>query len=416
MKTSPNHLPSLFGSLLFVFAALLFLSGALLVGVTTLSTAFTGKGIPARQTIIMIVAAVEGLILLAATFISIQKFLQKESADKDSSFSISVLQIGISLLVIAAAIWIGDSLSENLNLNWAVLPILTIPAVILPIFIILGLGIRKLPLGPRWQSWNVFGLGMTLTPFFLVFIEVFGLILILVFVVIYVVSQPSLLSEMEQLTRQMNGLDPQSTAARELLLPWVMRPAVLALAMLYVSLIVPIVEELLKPLGVWLFSRRLTSRAQGFALGALSGAAYALIETLGVSPQTTGWGSLLLTRIGTDLLHITTSALMGAAIVSAIQGRKYLQLLGTYILSVSLHGLWNALAILYTFSALADLADTPNVWAGKQLPLSISMGVLAAVFLIILVMSNRKMKASLPFPLPLPLELPADDNRNEVKI
>jgi RsiW-degrading membrane proteinase PrsW (M82 family) len=239
---------------------------------------------------------------------------------------------------------------------------------------------------------------MTLTPFILVFLEVFGLVLILVFVILYVASQPSLILEMEHLTRQMNGLDPQSTAARELILPWVMRPAVLSLAMLYVALIVPIVEELLKPLGVWLFSRRLTSRAQGFALGALSGAAYALIETLGVSPQTTGWASLLLTRIGTDLLHITTSALMGAAIVSAIQGSKYLRLLGTYILSVSLHGLWNALAILYTFSALADITKEPNVLAGKQVPLSIGMGFLALLFLLTLVLSNRRMVNPLPGP------------------
>jgi hypothetical protein len=339
------------------------------------------------------------LILLVATVISIQKFLQKESADKDSSFSISVLQIVASLVVIGAAIWVGDLFSENINLNWAVLPILTLPAVILPIFIILGLGIRKLPLGPRWQSWNVFGVGMTLTPFILVFLEVLAFILILLFVIVYVVSQPNLILEMERLTGQMNGLDPQSTAARELLLPWITRPAVLVLAMIYVSLMVPLVEELFKPLGVWLFSRRLTSRAQGFALGALSGAAYALIETLGVSPQTTGWADLLLTRIGTDILHITTSALMGSAIVSAIQGRKYLQLLGTYILSVSLHGLWNALAILFTFSALADLADTTNVLEGKQLPLSIGMGVLAVVFLVILLVSNRRMR-SIAVPAP----------------
>src|SRR5215204_813913 len=113
MKTSTNHLPSLFGSLLFVFAAILFLSASLLVGVTTLTTAFTGDGIPARQTIVMIVAGVEGLILLIATFISIQKFLQKESADKDSSFSISVLQVAASLIAIGAAVWIGDRFSEN---------------------------------------------------------------------------------------------------------------------------------------------------------------------------------------------------------------------------------------------------------------------------------------------------------------
>ena len=82
-----------------------------------------------------------------------------------------------------------------------------------------------------------------------------------------------------------------------------------------------------------------------------------------------------------------------------VDGRCYLQLLGTYILSVSLHGLWNALAILFTFSALADIADTPNVLAGKQLPLSITMGVLALLFLVSLVLSNRRMVNSLPKPI-----------------
>lgn len=404
MKTVQNHLPSLLGSLLFVVGALLFLSASLVVGITLLSTFFTSKTIDAQQTIIVAVTGIESLILLVATVVSVQKFLQKESADKDSSFSISILQIIIGLLIAAAVIFMGEQFSENTQVNWFLLPLLTIPAVTLPIFLALGLAIRQLPLGPRWQSWNVFGLGMTLTPFILVFLEVFALILIFIVVIAFIVSQPNLPAEMERLSQQLYRLDPQSQAARDLLLPLVTKPAVLSVALGYFSIIVPLLEELLKPLGVWLFARKLTSRAQGFALGALSGAAYALIETLGVSAQTTDWASLLFTRIGTDLLHITTSALMGAAIFSAIQSHRYLHLFGTYVLSVSLHGLWNTLAILFTFSTLADYMSAPGPLAGIQMPLNIGMGVLAAVFLIILTMSNRRMRATIPVELEPPKE------------
>ena len=96
-------------------------------------------------------------------------------------------------------------------------------------------------------------------------------------------------------------------------------PGVIVTVLLYISVLVPAIEEIFKPIGVWLFARRLQSAAQGFALGALSGAGYALIETIGVSGQQTGeWASLLFSRIGTGLLHITTSALVGAAIVLLI--------------------------------------------------------------------------------------------------
>src|SRR4030095_3220829 len=153
------------------------------------------------------------------------------------------------------------------------------------------------------------------------------------------------------------------------------------IALLYIAILVPALEEIFKPLGVWLLAGKLKSPAQGFTLGALSGAGYALIETIGVSSQTVEWASLLFSRIGTGVLHITTSALMGAAIVLAWRERRYLWLLGIYILAVALHGLWNALAITYTFSSLVNLLDQPGPLMTLQQPIGIGMGILAIVIL-----------------------------------
>jgi len=395
MKSSQTHLPSLLSSLLFVLGALLFLSVALLMGITALSAFFTGADVQARQTIILAVSAFEGLILLIAGFISIQKFLHKPFAEKDSSFSISVSQIVISLVIAAGVMLLGSWISVNGRVNWLVLPVLTLPAVAFPIFILLGLGVRKIPLGTRWQASNVFGLAMTLVPFILIFLEIFALLFVLIIVVTFLISRPALPFEIQRLTEQIYILGPESEAAQALLLPFLTKPAVIAVALSYFAVLVPMLEEIFKPLGVWFFAHKLSSRAQGFALGALSGSAYALIETLGVSAQTADWATLLLSRIGTGLLHVTTSALMGGAIIYAIQKRRYLSLLGTYVLSVSLHGLWNALALLLTFSTITEQIGQSSPLNGIQSRVTIGMVSLAVVLLIILLLSNRKMRGTI---------------------
>jgi len=133
-----------------------------------------------------------------------------------------------------------------------------------------------------------------------------------------------------------------------------------------------------------------------------------LIETIGVSGQGGEWASLLFTRIGTGLLHITTSALMGAAIVLAVRQRRYLRLLTTYILAVTLHGLWNISAILYTFSNISQTLGHTDRLSTIQ-PIAIAaLIVLAIGLLMILLSSNRRMRKVIQAPVNEPA-LPADN-------
>ncbi len=411
MSASKSHIPSLLSALLFIVGALTFFSVALLMAVTSLGTVLAGEDIGAQQTIIMTVSAFQALILTGAAFVSIQRFRQSSFAEKDSSFSVSAWQIVSSFILTGFALIVGYWIVQSEIANWLLLPILTLPAVVLPLFVLLGFGIRGLPLGTRWQSWNSFGLAMTLAPFILVFLELFALLFIAVIVVVVLMSQPGLETKILQLSAQMESLDPQSRAAQDLIAPYLLKPGVIITALLYFAMIVPMLEELLKPLGVWFFARRLTSPAQGFALGALSGSAYGLIETLGVSGQTADWSTLLLSRIGTGALHITTSALMGAAIVYAIRERRYLRLLFTYALSVSLHGLWNTLAIFFAFATISEYFELEHPLRAWALPLNIGMAVFAVILCGILVWSNRRIKSTLPVsivdePLALEKELP----------
>jgi hypothetical protein len=400
MKSYSNHYPSLFAALLFIVAAMLFLSVALVMFASSFSLVLSGKAIQAQQTIVLIVSVFEALVLIVATFVAIQRYRRQAFASKDASFTIGLKEIAASSLIAGVIILIGHEIRANDSFNWLILPLLTVPAVVLPIFVILGLGVRNLPLGTRWQSWGIFGVAMTLAPFLLGILEIVVLIFLIFLVVAILMSQPNFATDMERLSRQLYILGPESKAARNLLLPYITNPAVVVIALAYLSILVPMIEELLKPLGVWLAANRLSSPAQGFALGALSGSAYALIETLGVSAQTADWASLLLSRIGTGILHITTSALMGAAIMYAFHERRYMRLIGTYILAVSLHGLWNALAVLYSFSVITESLEKQNSFTKYQTPLIVVMVILAILLLSILLLSNRRMRATLPKPIP----------------
>jgi hypothetical protein len=398
VKSSNTHIPSLLGLLLFTFVGILALLVAALIGSVTLIKTMNGGQMEVRQMTLIAVATFEALLLLGAAYVSLLKVLRKPAADAESIFTIKGWQIAACLLVAATAIWLGSLLLENEPVNWLLLPLLTLPAVFLPIVVLFGLGSRSISLGPRWRTWNVLGISMTLVPLLTLILEAMAILFVLGLVVFYISSQPALLAQVERLSTQIYTIQQDPEALIGLVAPLLLRPGIMAISLLFFSVLVPMMEELVKPLAVWLFGNQISTPAQGFALGALCGAAFALLETFGVSAQSEDWSTLLLTRLGTDILHVTTAALMGAAIVYAIRERRYLRLLGTYLLCVSLHGLWNGLAILFTFSGLAEMYSPKNLLDGLDTPFAIALGVLAILLLALLVLSNHRIRAKQPTP------------------
>ena len=408
MKREQTHLPSLLASILFSVSGLFLLGIGLLIGSTAIFSAFRGETIQVQQTIIFLAFAFEAILLFAAAFFAFQRTLQKPAADRTAFLPLSPALIVIAVLVAAGAILLGSQIGALERVSWLILPLLTIPAIVLPLGVLLALAARGLPLGARWQTWSVLGLSMSLAPFLLLILEALVAIVLLIGVVAYIMTQPELVQELQAISRQVMILGPQSEAARDLLSPFLTRPGVIVTALLYIAILVPAIEEVLKPLGVWLFAGKLESAAQGFTLGALSGAGYGLIETIGISAQGPGdWAGLLFSRIGTGLLHITTSALVGAAIVAAWRERRYLRLLGVYLFAVLLHGLWNAFAMLFSFSELAE-SLAQSGWLQAIRPMLITaIGILAVALFVILILANRDIRKTISAPA-LQTSIPAD--------
>lgn len=392
MKTTQFHFASFFSFLFFAACAgFLFLIASIL-GVSALITYLYEDQTNTQAVISFTSQGFMAALLGTAAVISFLKFTNNPSADELSSTSITNLMIAGAMIATGLVLLIGKFTETNQSINWLILPLLTIPASAIPVWLLFRLGSKDLPSQSRWRNWATFGLSISLTPFLLLILEILVIVFVFFIVVIFVVADPELAREFETLASQFRFIDPTSADdAINLFTPYLTRPGVLIPALALFSVIFPMMEEAFKPLGVWLLAGKLTSQAQGFAMGALCGAGFALVETLSVSAQTDDWASLLIARIGTSAMHITTSALIGSGILAAFREKRYLRLLATYLLAVLLHGTWNFLALANSFSAILNTYEQSDLHQTIAMSSGIGLIVLAIALIVILILSNRRL-------------------------
>jgi RsiW-degrading membrane proteinase PrsW (M82 family) len=203
---------------------------------------------------------------------------------------------------------------------------------------------------------------------------------------------PGWMQWMEALGRRLSYVSSPEVVIR-ILAPYLLQPGIAYLFFISLAVVVPLIEEILKPSGVWLLAARKMTPTEGFALGALSGAGYALIESLMIAIFPEQWLVAVLARIGTGLLHLVTTGMMGWALVLAWEKRAYIRLGITYLSVVLLHSLWNSLSISSsTLPLLASYVDQAQ-WAEKLGEIApIGLGLLALGLWLLLNAANRKLQ------------------------
>lgn len=237
----------------------------------------------------------------------------------------------------------------------------------------------------RRRVWGTLALSITGSSVMAIVLQYIPLILLLVGVGVTAASRPELLAAIEQLRTQaetMQTVDELMT----LLVPYLARPGVIAAIFVFAAGIAPLTEELVKPLAVWLLGRRLHSPAEGFALGAISGAGFALIEGLlsaSMMVDTPYVG--LPARAASSLMHVTLSAIMGWGIASAFLEKRWGRLLGAYALSVTLHGLWNGAVVLAIYGALRMTLSGMAYDPGSAAAILAGLGLILVVFITVAV-------------------------------
>ena len=177
------------------------------------------------------------------------------------------------------------------------------------------------------------------------------------FAVLVIASQPDLVAELQDLAAQLTALESDPEAVLDALAPFLARPGVIFAILLFGAGVVPLIEEALKPVGVWLLAGKDLSPASGFAAGVLSGAGYALFESLSLTSASEAWAPVVVARVGTALIHIFTTGITGWALALAWRKKQYLLLGGVYLFAVLIHGLWNGFTLATTLNQFnsADL-------------------------------------------------------------
>jgi len=259
------------------------------------------------------------------------------------SLSAATLGMGawvLVLLLIAAL--------QSTSLAWLWLPPLVIPAAGLPLFWALQVGGRGLALEREADLWGVVSTSLIITMPLVLMAEVGVFLVLALGAAAWMIAQPDLAQQWLETLRSLNEtVDPRVLQAY--LQDWLARPEVIGVLLLVVAGIIPLIEELLKPLALWFFAPRRPTPAQGFLIGLIAGACFALLETMSAFSGTVALQDslpTLLARVGTGLLHMTTSSLLGWSLAAAWNGRSLWRVLLAYLLAVGLHGLWNTFGLL----------------------------------------------------------------------
>ena len=264
---------------------------------------------------------------------------------------------------------------------------LTALAVVLPALWFLRLGA-----GSQWgknpkRNSGLLTFSLSFTTYFILILEAVLFFAVVVGVLAALGRDPQMMEALENLLPLLQGANLTPEELVELLAPLLSTPPIFISILLLVALVIPMIEEAFKTLGVWLLKGRGISPAEGFVAGMVSGAGFALVEGLlnsaaMASSTSTDWLGFVIGRLGGTLLHIFNGGLLGWAMANAWQGKKPAKVVGTYFLTVLLHGIWNGVAILEL---------SPQVIVAGNLTY-IFLAVYALILLMAFVLFSRKVE------------------------
>ncbi|MBI3158335.1 MAG: PrsW family intramembrane metalloprotease [Chloroflexi bacterium] len=335
------------------------------------------------------------LVAPSAVFALLRLLGRRVAPPAEGSLWHRLYRPGLWLLLLPVVLGLGYAASL---VPWAallVLPPLHLLGMSLPVFWLAWLARRRLVNEAPQRFWGVLAASLTLGPLLILILEIAALAALVAAATFYVLSNPGLMRHvlaLSQAAERGRVLDPQQSL--DLLAPFFADGGLVFLLFLALTVVTPLIEEALKPIGVWLLAGRRLTGAEGFAAGALSGAGFALFENVTRGVPAEGWAFLVTARAGTALLHVLTSGLVGYALALAWREGRWLRLAAAYLAAVALHGLWNGAVIAVSLVALQ--AETgiqlplPAFWLviGAGLVLILSIG-----FLAILLAGNRRLQA-----------------------
>lgn len=211
------------------------------------------------------------------------------------------------------------------------------PMVFMTIYVV-----RKLPLIPWRRLWGQFSGGLWLSPMVALILELLTALPLLFLLFAYVLTEIDPREIIDPLTAGA-PLDENYLEAQLQFL--IEQPLLIISAVLFVTVLVPVLEELIKSIALWPMLRRGLQPLYAFVGGAIAGGAYGMFEAFFLAQPGEGWVGLMIARAGATLMHMITTAMVGLGLSLAIRRKQWTTALRYYLYAVLLHGLWNVAAI-----------------------------------------------------------------------
>lgn len=397
MQAAPRkiHVPSLFQFALSGLGLLSTLPAALLLGLSGLAALFRGENSISVAPVfsLAVTALVIAVLLVPSGVLALLRLsgrpLPHIGVRGGRRYATALMLIWP--LVVLAGWWV----IQQGTLTGLILPFLQIFAIGIPVVWLVEVGRRNLPGGSAQRLWGLLDFSLLVSPAFILVLESVVLLALVVVFAIWVGTQPALSAELASLLEQLEAAGTDREAIVSLLLPYLQKPAVIYALMGLTAVIMPLLEEMFKPMALWFVAGRLRRPAEGFVGGLICGGAFAFVESLGYasSAADASWAVLVSARIGSALLHVVTSGLVGWGIALAVLQLRYLRLAGLYLLAVLMHGLWNFLGVL---TGIASVFPGESAEIGKSLDSGVlvpaALVVLGVIFFAILVGVNRRLR------------------------
>ena len=301
--------------------------------------------------------AAVGIFLVPSAYYSLRRMMGRPI--QPSVTGIPRLFSLVIILPYPLVLLAGYYTSQSETVNWLLLPPLHVLAIGIPVIWLASLALQGLSGGSLQRRWGVFGAGLVLGPGLAFFAEMLLLIAGLIALIFWFIANPAAAEEFASLGQRLLR-SPTSESLTRILGPAILQPSAIFIALAFWAGLVPLAEEAIKPIGLWLLAGRRFSPAEGFTAGVLCGAGFAIMESMLLASQSESWYLLVFARLGTGAIHILTTGVTGWAMAGAWREGRYLQLGAAYLGAVLLHATWNTTSVLMALEPLTKVQTVPE--------------------------------------------------------